>query len=374
MRTVLSLALMAFLAPPSSSQVVLVQYQAGSAGQPPTAPDPQTQGWTLTDPSNGAVVLTDQSPDGATGLNAWMIDDQVTFNGARAHYGSIFAAGDLDQARDWGWELESRMRLVQSNGLCIVLDFATGQSSSDDRYLLWLEVQGADVLVSSNLTGANIVCPGAMDGAFHTFALRKPSGAANTTAEFLYDGVVLGSWPSTSSSGSAPAGGLNWGSGSSGGTGTANWNHVTFRKGTDVIQLGTPYCTPANLNSTGQSGLVEAWGNPLAEAGLLSLVASQLPANEIGYFLLGDAQAFVPTPGGSQGNLCLGGKLGRFVAQVASTGASGSLAITVDTEALPTWRNSPLLPGQTWNFQAWFTDQNPGPTSNFTDAVSVTFF
>ena len=35
--------------------------------------------------------------------------------------------------------------------------------------------------------------------------------------------------------------------------------------------------------------------------------------------------------------------------------------------------NVSVLAGQTWNFQAWYRDNNPGPTSNFTDAVSVTF-
>ncbi len=29
--------------------------------------------------------------------------------------------------------------------------------------------------------------------------------------------------------------------------------------------------------------------------------------------------------------------------------------------------------GDTWNFQCWYRDNNPVPTSNFTDAVSVTF-
>mgnify|MGYP001368632011 CR=1 FL=1 len=274
-----ALLLSVFLVAPAGAQVLVAQYQAGFASAPPTAPGPQTQGWTLTDPSNGAVVLTDLSPDGSTGLNAWIIDDQVTFSGARAHYGQVFAQGDLDQATDWGWEMTAQLRLVQSSGLCVVLDFATGNSSVDDRYLIWLEVQGSDVLASNNLTGASIVCPGAMDGAYHTFALLKPAGATNTTAQFLFDGVVLGSWPRAQSGSGAPAGGMNWGSGSSGGTGIANWNQVTFKKGTDVIQLGTAYCGPANLNSTGQGGQIEAWGNPLAEAGLLSLVADQLPAN-----------------------------------------------------------------------------------------------
>ena len=32
-----------------------------------------------------------------------------------------------------------------------------------------------------------------------------------------------------------------------------------------------------------------------------------------------------------------------------------------------------ILPGETWYFTAWFRDSNPGPTSNFTDAVSILF-
>ncbi|MCP4035984.1 MAG: hypothetical protein GY733_03545 [bacterium] len=30
-----------------------------------------------------------------------------------------------------------------------------------------------------------------------------------------------------------------------------------------------------------------------------------------------------------------------------------------------------VQPGDTWNFQCWYRDNNPGPTSNFTDAVTV---
>lgn len=32
-----------------------------------------------------------------------------------------------------------------------------------------------------------------------------------------------------------------------------------------------------------------------------------------------------------------------------------------------------VQPGDIWYFQAWHRDANPGPTSHFTDAVSVTF-
>ncbi|MCP3913994.1 MAG: hypothetical protein GY711_00380, partial [bacterium] len=45
----------------------------------------------------------------------------------------------------------------------------------------------------------------------------------------------------------------------------------------------------------------------------------------------------------------------------------------VDPGALPTAPASAILPGETWNFQAWHRDHTPGLTSNFTEAMSVTF-
>jgi hypothetical protein len=36
-------------------------------------------------------------------------------------------------------------------------------------------------------------------------------------------------------------------------------------------------------------------------------------------------------------------------------------------------RDVPVPPGVTWNFRTWFPDDNPTPTSNFTDAVTVMF-
>ena len=35
--------------------------------------------------------------------------------------------------------------------------------------------------------------------------------------------------------------------------------------------------------------------------------------------------------------------------------------------------NIAVMPGDTWNFVAWYRDVNPSNTSNFTDGLSVTF-
>ena len=100
--------------------------------------------------------------------------------------------------------------------------------------------------------------------------------------------------------------------------------------------------------------------------------ARSLPRGELGYFLVSGSAGFVPFPGGSQGNLCLGGKIGRFVSQVGVVDAAGRFSIEVDTSWLPTLRVA-IQPGDSWYFQAWHKDQNPQPTSNFTDAVSIKY-
>ncbi len=138
--------------------------------------------------------------------------------------------------------------------------------------------------------------------------------------------------------------------------------------------IGTNYCGPANLNSTGQSAVISAFGSTIASKNFVTLTASQLPQNVFGYFLNSDVQDFKPLPGGSQGNLCLGGGIGRHAKQIANSGAAGELIIDVDLTALPRPGGThSVVGGETWTFQCWFRDKNPGSTSNFTDGIEIVF-
>ena len=140
-----------------------------------------------------------------------------------------------------------------------------------------------------------------------------------------------------------------------------------------IDPLGTTYCSPANPNSTGQPGTLRALGAEMARDNFVTLEARDLPADEFGYFLVGSSMDFVANPGGSQGNLCLGGSIGRYDQKVLSSGPEGSFAISVDLRSLPTSPRHDVQPGETWSFQAWYRDKAPQATSNFTDAVSITF-
>lgn len=141
----------------------------------------------------------------------------------------------------------------------------------------------------------------------------------------------------------------------------------------EVLTLGSQYCEAA-LNSTGASAWIAARGLNWGAGRDIFLDATEMPSQAFGHFLVSNTSGFVVNPGGSQGNLCLQGAVGRFnrPGEIMSSGAAGEFSLDVDTSVLP----SPsglvgVQPGETWYFQCWYRDI--GPSSNFTNGVSMTF-
>lgn len=138
--------------------------------------------------------------------------------------------------------------------------------------------------------------------------------------------------------------------------------------------IGSNYCGPAELNSTGLSAEIGAFGSLIAADNAVTLCAWNLPPGRSGMFLNSMTQGFVSLPGVSQGNLCLSGDIGRDVAQVGMSNSNGQLTIQVDLAALPAVSGTTVVTsGQTFSFQCWFRDFNPNSTSNTTDGVALTF-
>ena len=139
--------------------------------------------------------------------------------------------------------------------------------------------------------------------------------------------------------------------------------------------IGSNYCAAA-ANSTGATGVMSATGSTSAAADSLILTASDLPANQFGIFVTSMSQAFIPMAGGtSNGNLCLGGALGRFSqpSQILNTGTGGSFNLSVGTMMMPQGAGFvAVMPGESWNFQAWHRDP-VGLGSNFTDGLEISF-
>ncbi|MGK0220149.1 MAG: hypothetical protein ACI9HE_003657 [Planctomycetota bacterium] len=138
--------------------------------------------------------------------------------------------------------------------------------------------------------------------------------------------------------------------------------------------LGSNYCGPAVLNSTGQPSVISAAGSVLAVDNDVTLTCSQMPQNEFAFFLNSLTQGFVANPGASQGNLCLVGSIGRYNANILNSGTIGEVSLVLDlpNTPIPTG-TAAIMAGETWNFQCWHRDLNPVPTSNFSDGLSITF-
>jgi len=140
--------------------------------------------------------------------------------------------------------------------------------------------------------------------------------------------------------------------------------------------IGVNYCNP-NANSTGATGRISASGSNIATNNNLTLLADRLPNNSFGFFLTSQSQGFIQNPGGSAGNLCLSGGIGRYVGpgQIKNSGTAGafSLALNLTQTPQPTGTTA-VTAGQTWNFTTWYRDVVGGSaTSNFTDGFSVSF-
>lgn len=140
--------------------------------------------------------------------------------------------------------------------------------------------------------------------------------------------------------------------------------------------ISTNYCGPSVPNSSGNSGSMSAAGSTAVSENNVTLMASGLPVGQFGIFVTSRMQGFSMGAGGtSNGNLCLGGTLGRFNApgQILNSGGAGAFQLALDLTSIPEGGSfASVSAGESWNFQAWHRD-GAGLGSNFTDGIEITF-
>ena len=145
--------------------------------------------------------------------------------------------------------------------------------------------------------------------------------------------------------------------------------------GVASAQIGTPYCA-ANPNTTGVTSVISASGSTDVAQNDVTLACASLPLNSFGFFIVSRTQAFVANPGGSSGNLCVGGSIGRYSLSVLNAGATGQVSLPINLTNIP----HPTTPfavmgGDVLNFQYWHRDGVAGgpATSNFSNGLEIAF-
>lgn len=142
-------------------------------------------------------------------------------------------------------------------------------------------------------------------------------------------------------------------------------------------QIGVQYCQTGG--AVINTGVLLAFGSEVAANNDVSLVATGLPINSVGFFIVGETRDLVHNPGGSQGDLCVGGKIGRFngPGQIQNSGSTGAYSIQLDLTQFPMNPNQMVMAGQTWRFQSWYRMPLPpvpnNSDSDFTNAVEIVF-
>lgn len=138
--------------------------------------------------------------------------------------------------------------------------------------------------------------------------------------------------------------------------------------------IGSPTCS-GQANSTGAPSVAQVIGSVQQSDNAVTLLVQDLPPQQTCLFLGSKASGFTAMAGGSLGDLCLGGAIGRFngFGEVRTSGPEGRVHLLLDLNAVPQPSGFvPALTGETWFFQCWHRDVMGGAVSNFSPAVSVT--
>ncbi|MEM6566990.1 MAG: hypothetical protein AAF957_01175 [Planctomycetota bacterium] len=136
--------------------------------------------------------------------------------------------------------------------------------------------------------------------------------------------------------------------------------------------LGVPFCGQAVPNQAGLFGRIQAYGSPVLSQDNLFLEAADLPPNTFSFFFVGTDRDSVPF---LLNTICTGGNRGRYVGpgQIRPGNAAGRAELRISTSSIPGNPATTPSPGDTYVFQCWHRAHNPATTSNFTDAIEVTF-
>ena len=141
---------------------------------------------------------------------------------------------------------------------------------------------------------------------------------------------------------------------------------------TASAQIGTIFCA-GQPNSTGSASVMSASGSTDVSQNNVTLTVDGLPANQFGLFITSQTPILAPNPGGSNGDLCIGGSLGR-ISTLVNSGATGDVSLALDLTGIPNSNSLyAVMPGDTVYFQLWHRDTAAPGFSNFSPGIEIEF-
>ncbi|MEM6674381.1 MAG: hypothetical protein AAF726_16160 [Planctomycetota bacterium] len=302
---------------------------------------------------------------------------------------AVFADGDPVPGLGADWDLVDRPSMCAGLGGSYAVG-GTTRTPGSGQFRGTILKDGATVaregslVANGNLRVLQFSQP-AMDMA-ETGELFYQVPVESTLNGAAFDALMLDSFPLLGTGTSTASGQTieGFGGGSDSLRVSPDGNHVLFHAllpgNVEAVcaverSVGGPTGCTSEPNSTGSRGQLVAFGSSFIDANDLQIRAFGLPQDSFGYLCVSITPGFIANPGGSVGNLCLGGAIGRFVDQVQSSGSLGWITTTVDLTSVPQ-PTGPLAaqPGEVWGFQMWHRDSSPGgPVSNWTDPWAIRF-
>ena len=136
------------------------------------------------------------------------------------------------------------------------------------------------------------------------------------------------------------------------------------------ISLGTPYCS-STPNSTGVAATMDVIGSADVASNDVEVLVRDVPPGQWGIVFMGATAGPGIPISGSQGSLCM--SQSTPIVRLATVLSNNANQMRRFLDLNSNLMVGHVLPGSTWNFQAWFRDSNPGPTTNTSDGMSVLF-
>lgn len=226
----------------SQAAVVVLDYNAGLAGNPAVAPSPSLTGWTPGVPSSDTNNFASEpvSPDGSTGYNAWRMLDNSTTASQFITWTHSIASSNHTAATANGWTLAARLRVLDpvatnAGSRTVVCIYGNGSK----RWGLFFDIDPSGILVASFVDGGTTIPLPAFDPTAHHEHQLIYDPARDTTDYFINGELVHIGYSGASSS----FNGVQWGTGSSGGRGKGLWNQVAFVINSAAISNPAPAVT-----------------------------------------------------------------------------------------------------------------------------------